>query len=227
MPSITADARHPRTQLGFTLAEIAIVLVILAILASAMLIPLGSQMEARQRAEADSKLKDIRDVLVGFAILNKRLPCPTTVLAPSSAGYGEETINSATNTCASGAVEGVLPWRTLGIESTDPWNQRWRYRVDRRFSDPDKTPITMTHTVLDDITVEDHGGTTLTAVGNTAVALVYSSGGNRLADGQNSSIEVGAHAVYEAGEPTTTYDDMVLWFGRPFLTARLAEAGAF
>lgn len=226
MPAMTSTFR-PRSHAGFTLAEIAIVLVILAILASALLIPLGGQIEARQRAEAEAALKDIRAALIGFAILNKRLPCPTIVVSPTMPGYGEESIDSASNTCAAGDGEAVLPWRTLGITPLDPWNQHWRYRPDRRFSDPNKTPVTIAHTVLDDLTVQDHGGVPLTAIGKTAVALVYSLGANRTADGQNASYEAGAHAVYEAGEPTTTYDDMVMWFGPPLLIARMAEAGAF
>jgi len=227
MPAMTRTTRRPDTQHGFTLAEIAIVLVILAILASALLIPLGGQIEARQRAEAQVTLQDIREALIGFAILNKRLPCPTIVVSPSQPGYGEESIDGATNTCATGDDEGLLPWRTLGITPLDPWNQHWRYRADRRFSDPDKAPVTITHLVLDDIAVEDHGGGALTSGGNTAVALVYTYGANRSADGQNGSYEAGAHALYEAGEPTTAYDDMVMWFGRPLLIARMAEAGAF
>jgi prepilin-type N-terminal cleavage/methylation domain-containing protein len=215
---------RPRSQAGFTLAEIAIVLVILA---SALLIPLGGQIEARQRAEAEAALKDIRAALIGFAILNGRLPCPTIVVSSTLPGYGEESIDSASNTCAAGDDEAVLPWRTLGITPLDPWNQHWRYRPDRRFSDPSRTPIKTTHTVLDDIAVEDHGAGKLTTDENTAVALAYSLGSNRTADGQNASYEAGAHAIYEAGEPTTTYDDMVMWFGRSLLIARMAEAGAF
>jgi len=222
-----SPVHHAPGQRGFTLAEIAIVLVILAVLASAMLIPLSGQIDSRQRAEADATLRDIRSALIGFAILNGRLPCPSLDTNPSSAGYGVETLNSSGSACEVSSSDGFLPWRTLGITPLDPWNQFWRYRPDRRFSDPDKTPITATHAVLDDIAIDDHGGGALTAVGNTAVALVYSLGSNRSADGQNASYEAGTSALYEAGEPTTAYDDMVMWFGRPLLIARMAEAGAF
>jgi len=227
MSALTTVSRAPQAQRGFTLAEIAIVLVILAVLASAMLIPLGGQIEARQRAEAESSLNDIRAALIGFAILNGRLPCPTLDTDPSAAGYGKETVDATGTACKSATSDGVLPWRTLGVAPQDPWNQYWRYRADARFSDPDKTPITTSHDVLDDLAVEAHDGTSLTASGNTAVALVYSLGANRSADGQNASYEAGSSAVYEAGEPTTTYDDMLTWFGRPLLIARMAEAGRF
>jgi prepilin-type N-terminal cleavage/methylation domain-containing protein len=212
---------------GFTLAEIAIVLVVLAVLAGALIVPIGGQIEARQRAEARAALDDIRAALFGFAILNGRLPCPARVLTAGLPGYGEESIDGATASCTATGAEGVLPWRTLGVAPLDPWGQHWRYRADRRFSDPSRTPIQTTHTPLDDLAVQDHDGAALTASGNTAVGLVYSLGANRAADGQNASFEAGPGALYQAGEPTTAYDDMVAWFGRPLLIARMAEAGAF
>ena len=44
-----APASRPRRQHGFTLAELAVVLVILALLSGSLLVPLGSRMEARDR----------------------------------------------------------------------------------------------------------------------------------------------------------------------------------
>ncbi len=217
----------PRSHRGFTLAELAIVLVILAVLASVLVIPLSSQLEARQRAEAEATLRDIRAALIGFAILNHRLPCPTTILSPSNPEHGKETTDAGACTAASGSSDAILPWRTLGIPPLDPWGNHWRYRADRRFSEPNRTPITSTHPTLDDLRIYDHTGTALTASDETAVAIVFSLGANLAADGHNIAYENGSGAIYEAGEPTTTYDDMVIWIGRPLLIARMAEAGSF
>ncbi|QID18796.1 prepilin-type N-terminal cleavage/methylation domain-containing protein [Nitrogeniibacter mangrovi] len=209
-------------QLGFTLAELAVVLVILAVLASVLLIPLRTQTEAQQRGEAAATLEDIKLALIGFAIINKRLPCPTTILGSATPGYGEEVV-SALGSCETSASDAYLPWRTLGVPALDPWGRPWRYRVEHGFATTTQ-PI-YNDTPADHLQVVDHAGANLTSSENRAVALVYSLGANGAADGANAVFESGS-ATYEAGEPTTTFDDMVLWIGRPGLIARLAEAGA-
>ena len=219
--------RHPmparqRADAGFTLAEIAIVLVILAVLASVMLVPLGPRLEARQRAEAQATLEDVRAALIGFAIIHGRLPCPTTSNPPD----GLESI--AGTQCSDPADEAFLPWRVLGIPPRDPWGNPWHYRADHGFADPASSPLAPTQATLEDLIVRDHWNVDLTVTTtNSAAAIVYSLGANGQADGQNASYEAGSTAIYEVGEPTTTFDDMVVWIGRPLLIARLAEAGAF
>lgn len=209
-----------RADAGFTLAEIAIVLVILAVLASVMLVPLGPRLEARQRAEAQATLEDVRAALIGFAIIHGRLPCPTTSTPPD----GQESI--AGTQCSDPTDEAFLPWRDLGIPPRDPWGNPWHYRADHGFADPASSPLRTDQDTLQNLIVKDHWNIDLTVTGeNTATAIVYSRGANGTPDGQNASYEVGTTAVYEAGEPTTTFDDMVIWMGRPLLIARLAEAG--
>lgn len=210
------------TQRGFTLAEIAIVLLIITILASMFLLPLGGQIEARQRAEARDALSDIETALVGYAIIHGRLPCPTLTVDLTDPMHGLEP--SASPPCTTGTSDGFLPWRQLGVSARDPWGNVWRYRVDGNFAEP----ITSTTSNGQNIVVRDHDGADLTLTSdNTAVFIVYSVASNQTADGLNAAFESGGNPDYEAGEPTTTFDDMLIWMGRPMLIARLAEAGTF
>ena len=237
MPHLTRATRSRGAQSGFTLAELAIVLIIITVLAAALLVPVGGQIERRQREQTDTALERIEAALIGFAILNRRLPCPTNETDPTAAGYGEEDVNAA-GQCVT-ATEGMLPWRTLGLVAHDAWGTprsatadswagHWRYRVDGNFAAAPPAPfVTPATNLANAIRVVDHGGQPLTATGAEAVALIYSTGADRIANGENATYEAGATSTYEQGEPTTTFDDMVKWFGRPLLIARMAEAGVF
>ena len=59
---------------GFTLVELAMVLVILALLGGSLLVPVASRLEARDRNATLERLRDIQHALTGFAIIHGRLP---------------------------------------------------------------------------------------------------------------------------------------------------------
>ena len=122
---------------GFTLAEMAIVLVVVGLLLTSVLSTVSTQLEARDIAEAQSRLNLIKDALTGFAQANGRLPCPADgTLATGTSGAGlEEVVSTATDTCKSGVKYRVLPWTTLGLVETDVWGRRFSYRVDQNFAD--------------------------------------------------------------------------------------------
>ena len=73
----------PRLQPGFTLAELAIVLVIVAFLLGGTMAMVSSQTDQRKWNDTQSRLEAARDALLGYAIANGRLPCPAN---SSSAG---------------------------------------------------------------------------------------------------------------------------------------------
>jgi prepilin-type N-terminal cleavage/methylation domain-containing protein len=109
-------SRMPRFARGFSLIELAIGLVIVATLLSALLVPLATQMDQRRTAETQRALEAARDALVGFAIANGRLPCPAV-----DATSGAETFatgGSATNgNCAT--TTGFLPAVALGLDGVN------------------------------------------------------------------------------------------------------------
>lgn len=216
---------------GFTLIELAIVLFIVALLMGGLMLPLSAQMEARGRAETDKALGEIREALIGYALTNKKLPCPMLLAAPGTAGAdpANATYGVAAATCSPG-VEGYLPWKTLGVReidgwgtpraaSTDPFVGYWKYRLDRNFG----VTFTLSTALGGTLTVNDHQGNALTDAAGAPVALVYSTGANKLANGRNGD---GTVDDYEAGENTASFDDQVLWISRPLLIGRMVSAGA-
>ena len=66
-----------KKQRGFTLVEIAIVLVIVGILIGGFMMPLGIQIENKRRVDATRQIEQIKEALFGFAMAQGRLPCPS------------------------------------------------------------------------------------------------------------------------------------------------------
>ena len=215
---------------GFTMVELAITLFVLTVLAAFLLVPLAGREEIRNRHQTRSRLAEIREALIGFAIIHKRLPCPTRQTNPAASDYGLED-----STCNQ-TSEGYVPWRTLGLpqidawgsvrqSATDPWLGYWRYRVAPAFADPSTPPIGITTAPGVNLDVHDVvSGNSLVAT-DLIVAIVYSTGPDLAANGQNASYESG-NAVYDYGAPTTGFDDQLDWISRPLLLARLGAAGA-
>ena len=123
---------------GFTLAEMAIVLVVVGLLLTSVLSTVSTQIEARNIGETQSRLNQIKDALTGFAQANGRLPCPADgTLVTGATGAGLEEVNdTVSDTCKSvGTKYRVLPWATLGLVETDVWGRRFSYWVNQSFAD--------------------------------------------------------------------------------------------
>ena len=121
-------------QSGFTLIEIAIVLLVVAILLGYSVAMLPVQQELKQYRHANDEMNMIIDQLIAFAQVNGRLPCPDDDDPPD----GEEDRTGAPpidNDC--NVYYGYLPARTLGIDGKysgdgaliDPWGSPYRYAV--------------------------------------------------------------------------------------------------
>jgi prepilin-type N-terminal cleavage/methylation domain-containing protein len=127
----------PRRASGFTLIEIAVVIVILGLLL-ALLAGMGTAMIGQQRREATRvKLAALETSLALFVSQNKRLPCPangTFDSANTNAGIEQRSGGGACQVGGAANVQtnGVVPWRTLGLsepDATDGWGNRISYRV--------------------------------------------------------------------------------------------------
>ncbi len=121
-----------RRQPGFTLVELTIVMLVVSILLAGLLMPLSLQMELRRYADTRKTLDQINEALIGFVLVNGRLPCPADPgIADGTAKAGEERA-----ACATAATKiGVIPWVTLNVAETDEWGGRFTYRVSSTFAD--------------------------------------------------------------------------------------------
>ncbi len=70
-------------QKGFSLIELAIVLVVVALLLGGLLVPLTMQIEQQKIRETQKSMEEIKDALVGFALANGRFPCPASPAIPT------------------------------------------------------------------------------------------------------------------------------------------------
>lgn len=122
---------------GFTLAEMAVAVVILALLLFGAMVPFSAQIDLRSIAETRRTMDSIRDAIIGFAQANGRLPCPADGnIAAGAANAGVERFNGTSCNAALGnGVLGVVPWATLGTPEADAWGHRFTYRVSPAFAD--------------------------------------------------------------------------------------------
>ncbi|MBS3934952.1 MAG: prepilin-type N-terminal cleavage/methylation domain-containing protein, partial [Sulfuritalea sp.] len=98
---IRAIPPAPTCVRGFTLTEMAVALLIVALLIGGMLLPLSAQRDIHAQQETRRTLAEVRDALVGFAVVHGRLPRPAV-----SATDGSER-----GPCANDAdCHGFIPW---------------------------------------------------------------------------------------------------------------------
>ena len=64
---------------GFTLVELAVVVAVVALLLGTLLVPLTTQVEQRNISQTQKQLDEIKEALLGYAMVNGRLPRPTPV----------------------------------------------------------------------------------------------------------------------------------------------------
>jgi prepilin-type N-terminal cleavage/methylation domain-containing protein len=116
-------------QSGFTLVEIAIVLLIVTILLGYTVALFPHQQQLKQYRALSHEMDRVMEAIIGFAQVNGRLPCPAL---PNSAGV--EDIDGA-NGCNN--YGGFVPVNTLGLDGRfnadslllDPWGNPYRYYV--------------------------------------------------------------------------------------------------
>jgi prepilin-type N-terminal cleavage/methylation domain-containing protein len=164
---ITYYAMPKKPQFGFSLIEMAVVLVVLTIILTVIAQPVANQIESRKIADTQKKLEDVKEALYGYALVNGRLPRPAI-----SNVNGIEAGPCATDI----ACTGFIPWATLGIDKSDAWGAIIRYTVTPAFSSPTffQLDTSVNPSTKDVITRNSVGATSQLAA--NVVAVVWSHG---------------------------------------------------
>jgi prepilin-type N-terminal cleavage/methylation domain-containing protein len=238
----------PALQNGFTLVEMAIVLLIVGLLLGGMLVPLSAQIEQRNISDTQKALSEIKEAIIGYALANGKLPCPAD---PSVAtGLTNAGISRTTCTTASNST-GVLPWATLGLSETDAWGRRYTYRITSDFADaigsstyggctPSPIPTLASFGLCSsgNLNVLSAASGGVTIAGNVPAVIIshgknwagaYTPQGTQLAVGSNAdeqeNSDGSADANYVSHTPTPTFDDLVVWISPNILLNRMVTAG--
>jgi prepilin-type N-terminal cleavage/methylation domain-containing protein len=237
---------------GFTLVELAVVVLVVGLLIGSLLVPLSTQVDQRNIAETQRRLEDARDALLGFAISNGRFPCPA-----SASSNGTEAPIGGGN-C--GLFDGFVPGVTLGLNNLDAAGyliDAWPANQSRiRYAIADVTLASTNHALTTNLGMRNAGinaigGSTSylsicasasgisatscgvaanTLAGGNAMFVVYSLGKNGFpgtsADEQanTNGDAVFVSKGYSSGS-SGEFDDQLLWVSSYTMISRLVAAG--
>jgi prepilin-type N-terminal cleavage/methylation domain-containing protein len=249
MDSMTAVPPAPTfPQRGFTLTEMAVVLVIVSLLIGGMLLPMTAQDDMRRSNETRATLANIQEALLGFAVVKGRLPCPAS---PSATGDENPEGGNCVN-----FSDGFVPGISLGLQPVDregyvidAWGRRIRYAV----TNVNIGATTFTFTTSGAMNtaglaslapnlsicstasgVIDPGTATAkcaagAALSSSAVVVLLSTGKNGAGMGADEQANSTAHdRVFISHEPTpgtNEFDDIVVWLSPNILINRMISAG--
>lgn len=234
-----AMSKCPSRVIGFSLVEMAIVIVIITLLLGAVLMPLGTQVEQRSVNATQQSLDEIKEALIGFALAKGRLPGP----AQSSIDGKEK------GPCTNDAdCTGFIPWATLGVSKTDAWNKIIMYSVTPAFTNfvPPGNNAAFTFTTLGTKTIRtrDPSGNKIDLAKNIPV-VIFSFGknnfgtndeGNTIGNASSTNTdEQSNHTATttfmsrlfttNASAPGGEFDDLVAWISPNILFNRMVAAG--
>lgn len=172
---------------GFTLAEIAIVVLLMGILMTMGMKMLTVNLDSAASSETKAKQNVVKTALIGYLRTNKHLPCPSQLTG--GIPNGNEAVSCTANVQAS---YGYLPWITLGLSKDavlDGWKHFFVYKVANGFpalsknwtSTTSNNPFDINEltTPTNAITIQEGDGATAPAnITQKAVVVIFSVGKN-------------------------------------------------
>jgi prepilin-type N-terminal cleavage/methylation domain-containing protein len=206
-------------QRGFSLVEIAIVLVIVGLMIGGLLTPLTVQMEQRRVADTRSMLDEAKEALVGYAVRHGHLPCPAI-----SAANGEE--DRSGYRCTDERRDGFLPWATLGLPKLDAWNRLYRYSVTPAFADSGQRFKLVTPRDITVYTRDATGALAYAAPAQDIPAVIVSHGANGAGGYSELGVAVAGGAGRNEDERSNAQSD-VNFVARPPGGSRAQQGGEF
>jgi prepilin-type N-terminal cleavage/methylation domain-containing protein len=231
-----------KQQHGFTLIEMAIVLVIITILIGGLAVPLSAQIQARRVAETRQVMQEAREAVLGYAMTHLATPAGKRYLpCPDTTGDGREDRNLATQACTQ--AYGWLPWVTLGTAAQDAWGNRLLYAVVSPFGDKatgfssstalaSPLQICSTHTCASP-DVASNVVFVLTSFGPNGWGALNVSGSNLAAPSGADELEnLDADQSYISRSPTKPdaasgeFDDLTVWMSGDLLKAKVCPPGS-
>lgn len=230
-------------QRGFTLVEMAMVLLIVGLLLGGLLPTISGQIEQRRNNDTRKQLDEIQQALIGFAIINGRLPCPA-----SSATSGQEDPVLPNGTCTHPYDNNsYVPAVALGLSGTDSsglledaWGNPFRYAVSQAGSKEFTTLNGMQLAGISSLTNADlkicNSAGCATTLTSNAIAVIYSTGKNGGYGGtgtdetENPNVNHNdTNKLYVSHEPSTAsgneFDDILIWISPNVLATRMVAAG--
>ncbi len=200
----------PLSQKGFSLIELAVVLVIIGILIGSFIGTFGSRIDNTRRIETKDALHDIRTTLYGYAMSQSpvRLPCPDT--------DNDGIENVTAGQCDALTTHGNLPWATLGIARGDAWASTYSYWVADEYSNTAGFNLTTDASGVGQI--EDSSGGNV--ISNNVAAVIFSHGKNQygsigVENAARPAVPVGAAYDDERENQDTDAAAPVLFISRP------------
>lgn len=219
-PTVPPAPTFMRRQHGFTLTEMAVVMVIVALLVGGMILPMSAQQDIRAHAETQKLLADVTDALYGFAAGHAAgdgkpyLPCPDT----DNDGIENRTGSACTSTF------GTLPWATLGLGRQDAWGNALRYAITATYADSGTG-----FTLLSAGTLRVCAQSACSSVIASSLPAVLISRGKNGSTTSTDADELentdGDNDFVQREPVSNGYDDVVVWLPGPILLNRMIAAG--
>lgn len=209
-------------QQGFTLVELAIVLIIVGLLLTAFLTPLTAQLSLKNNNETRVKLSEVKEALIGYALSHYAVDGKPYLPCPDTDGDGGE--NRSGFNCTNAV--GTLPFRDLGVSAIDSWNNRFIYRVTQSFA---SSAVGFTLGSTGNVNVLNAAGGNVVAINVPAIVISLGENGAALPVvglDQIENIDNDTDYVSKdfASNSANPYDDLLVWISTSVLMNRMVAA---
>lgn len=217
---------------GFTLVEMAFVMILVGLLLTSALTPMGTLQENKYRKSTESLLAEVKESILGYAIVNGRFPCPA-----SNTSSGMEVRDAVTGFCND--EHGLLPSSTLGLSGPyhsvsnvvqDAWGNAIRYSLSSANTWEYATALTLSPPTTNFQICRATACAATDILADNLVAVVVAEGRDLTASAlqlENSDGDNNFILANESEDAVTAFDDLVTWITPSTLSIYLLKSGKF